>query len=41
MLGQNRGDIAPKVRCIVKIFDIGTVDTEDVIYTGYREVLTM
>ena len=39
MLGQHRGDIRAEICGVVKIFDVGAVDTEDVADSGSREVL--
>jgi hypothetical protein len=39
VLGQDCGDVVPKVCGIVEIFDIGAVDAEDVVDAGCREVL--
>jgi hypothetical protein len=37
VLGQNRGDIRSEVCGVVQIFDVGPVDTKDVVDSGRRE----
>ena len=39
VLGQHRGDVRTEIRGVVKVFDVGTVDTEDVFDSGPREML--
>ncbi len=38
MLGQDGGDVRAKVRGVVEIFDVGTVDAEDVVDSGRRQI---
>ena len=39
VLGQHRGHVRPEVRRVVEILDVGTVHTEDVVDSDFREVL--
>jgi hypothetical protein len=38
MLGQHGRDVRPEICGVVKVLDVGTVDAEDVLHPGTREV---